>query len=634
MRSIFLTLLLGLTAVITVGLSGLRLSEGDLARVFGAPAAKIGDPLYEFDPSDVTVIQLAGNGASAVCQRKETGWWIVQPWHDRMDPRAVQSLFGFTLGTRVEGAIPAEKVESANLGFADGQIALRFATSDDEPLAKFRIGHRTAWVGTNPETGDSIPTVFVEPRDKSRKNFLYACTDANDVHSLLGDGFKRLRDHHPFLFHPTIIESIRIRNRSGEMVLSRGSPKELWKIVKPLGLNSDKDALLSLVQGLYDLEAVNVKNRSNVTLPTADPDAIDQIALKVFGNKEETVLSIYPPENADATTVLAAVSDRPDAVFELPLTTVASREEGKSLTGLNDLPLSVNALRDPTLTSIDPRGLKSILISPAAGDDILIRRETPRQRFQVMLDGRLGDPNETALFSLLKAITEGKVADFVSDTATDLKPYGLDQPFLILRFLSFDGNAIRLDFGESEDGTIHAIREGTTTVVKIDPSMLALIPTNPWDWRNPALWSIAAIDVTSLLVEKPGSPDLVLTPDFFAEKWKAKLGSEDVTGSLSPERADIFLQNLLDLEASNWLRPSETEADKALLKPDMVFTIFAKTVDDQGEESGVTSPQIRIAKVKRGNIELCYGRVSTQPYPFLLDPEKVRQLEVDLFATD
>ena len=631
MRSALATFVLGLVAFVAVTLTAMRLADGNLARVFGAPASNIGDHLYDFDPNDAVEMQLAGNGFSAICRRGPTGWEVISPWRDRVDPRVIQSIFAFTLGTRVEGAIPRDKVESLNLGFEDGQIGVRLANAQEDPLAKFIIGHRTAWVGTDLATGDTFPTLFLQPRDKSRKDYLYACTDPWDIHTVLGDGFKKLRDHHPFLFQPQMIQSIRIRNRSGELQLSRERPDQTFGIVKPLELNSRRDAVVKLLQGLYDLEATEVFSRSAITLPGTDPEALDQIALQHFGQQQPTILEIYPPDSERASTVLATVSDRPNAVFRLPLTPPTAEANEKPGPSLSDLPLSVNELRDPTLAAITPRGLAGILISPAIGDDIIIRRDGSGDPFSVMLNGRLYRPSETALYSLIQAVNEGQVLEFVSDSATDLSAYGLDTPFLLLRFLGFDGSKLLLSFGQDKEGALYAIREGSTTVVRLDPAILGLIPTRTWDWRPPLVWKISSVDVESIVIRESGKEELVLQiVNRITETWRARLDGQDVTERLSKERAQILLKNLLDLNVMTWLPANQSAADAALEDPDLEFTLFVQTYNEEGEPAGPDLKTLQLAKVERGENTIYYGRVGNEDNPFLLDPDLVELLGVEL----
>lgn len=639
MRSFLVTFLLAIAALLSTGLGVIGLSDARFSRLLGSPATAIGETLYDFDAGEVSDIYLFGNGISAHCQRTRAGWRIKTPWDDRMDPRAVQQLLEFTLGSRVEGAIPADKIESTPLKLdngeiaqRDGSIALRFADRDDEPLAKFLLGNRTSWFGTHAESGEMIPTVFVQPRDRNRKDHVYACTDTNDIHKLLGNGFIRLRDHHPFLFHPTVVQSVRLRTRQGELLLSREAPDQLWSITKPLGLQADRERLVSLLQGLYDLEAITVKNRADVTLPAETDTTLDQIALKFFGATQETILSLYPPDTEDAKTILATVSDRPDTVFELPLVKTAA--PGTKV-ALNDIPVAVNDLRDPTLTNIDPRALRSILISPASGEDILITRENATARFLLFLNGETHEPNETALFALLKTVTDGKVAEFMSDTATELQPYGLDQPFLVLRFLGFDGSEARIDFGQGEGGQFFAIRSGTTTVVRIDPPMLQIIPVNPWEWRDTRPWKISPPDVISVTRTLGDEPPLELGYEFRTESWTAKSAGSDRSVDLNNGRAQILLDHLLQLRAGNWLRPEHSAATAALAKPALRFEIICKTIDDEGNFAGIKSHKLALAIVTlpTGG-RVCYGSVEGIDTPFIIDPAITDQLTVDLFAIE
>lgn len=626
MRSYLFTLLLALSALVLVGLAAIRLSTGDLSRVFGTPPAKIGETLYQIETEDITDIFLAGNRVSAQCQLGKNGWRVTSPWEDRADPRVIRDIVAFTNTARVEGSIPAEKVQSAALHFEDGRIAVRIADRDDEPLAKYWIGHQTAWIGTDLDTKEPLPTIFVAPRDRSRKDYLYACTDPVDIHGLLGDGFKRLRDHHPFLFIPRIVRTIRLRGEQGELLLTQEQPG-VWNITKPLGLKGDPERLSKLLRGLVDLEATAVYNRDEVTVPTDDNANFEQIALKFFGAETEIVLTIFPPETEAATKVKAIVSDRPNAVFELPLTRAPGDEETK--VALRELPTAVNDLRDPTLTSIKPEGVARILISPAKGDDILISRTGPHQVFSLELPGGREALNDTALFSLLTTVTKAKVQDFVSDTATDLAPFALDEPALIVRFSGFDGTVIGLRFGKTKDGEVYVIREGTNTVVRVDPGMLALIPTSIWEWKDTLVWAVSQPDVMAVARQVDGQPKEELVYNAAADSWTASVEGKDVSAELNTGRANMLLKRLLDLHAVTWLPEGNEAAAKGLAKPSLQFELLVKTYDAEGTFTGLARRQLVVCEKPA-----LFGRTNVAPNPFLLAREKYDQLSVDLFSFD
>jgi hypothetical protein len=275
-------------------------------------------------------------------------------------------------------------------------------------------------------------------------------------------------------------------------------------------------------------------------------------------------------------------------------------------------------------------------ISPALGDDLSIRRRSPREPFAISLGGRRYEASTTALLALFQAVNEGEVAEFISDSATHLESYGLDSPFLVVRFIGFDQSELRLDFGSPSDSNeVFGIRKGSTTVVRMKPEVLELIPDQAWDWRPPLVWQISSVDVRSIVRQEADGEKLVLEIlNPVTESWRASRGGADVTDQLIKERAEVLLRNLLDLKARNWLSPNHPSVQDRLARPDLTFTLFVTAHDARGETAGVIRRELRIAVVDRGSVKLCYGQVTGDPNPFLLDPQTVELLRVGLVEPD
>lgn len=628
MRSPLITFLLAFIALILCGLVGWRLSQGSLDALFGAPPAKAGEPLYpNLKSGDVKKIVLRGNGVDAIFVLDEkTGWHAQLPWKDRMDPWFARSIIDFTIGTRVAEVIPKEKIDSSQAGFMEGIIQVRLEGADGRPLCKYTLGRRTAWIGQDPNTHDEVPTVFIRPIDKSRKSYVYACT--GDIHPIFKDGFRYLRDHQPFLFRPQYVQNIRIRNSSGEMTVGRDSPLKPWRILKPLNLPTDPKAMGSLLEGLTKLRAVKVSDRASVTLPTNGAAAgSEQIALQMFGAPEETVLDILPLQSPDARTRLATVSDRKNAVFELP----AKAEN--DLVSLGELPVQVNALRDATLTNLNIASLKAVLIQPAGRGEIILTRQ-PKQ-WQMHTEDSEQPANDRRLFDLLKAVTETKVAAFVTDAATDFSPWGLDQPFLVLRFLAADNQTLELSFGRDKSGVTYVNRRGTTTVVKVDDEIMSRIATQTYQWRGAHLWSLSRVDLKALSIRYPDRPPVDLDYNFQQDQWTAKREGQDVSLDLEANRASYLMDSLEKLEVNRWLAPGDPAATQALAKPFLAFTIKTTRTDDEGEEAGDDSLELRIAPASQGaSNRFYYGQLSSELNPFVLDLDSIQKLSVGLFGEE
>ncbi|MGL5019063.1 MAG: DUF4340 domain-containing protein, partial [Luteolibacter sp.] len=372
MRSLGFTLILALLAVLVCGVAGWRWVQGNFDSVLGAPPVPIGQNVYTgFTQAQVKRMQISRNGITAAFELGENGWQGTLPSQDRMDPRAAVSIINFTLGMKVEDFAPRDDIESQKAGLGESAINIRLEDENRVPLASYKLGRQTPWLATVKDIEAPVPTVFIHPRDDGRKRFIYAAT--GDITPLFKDGLKFLRDHRPFYFNPVALQKIRIRAEEGELTLGRESPKSPWRVVKPLDLATDPKAIKSLLEGLYELQALKVLDRATTPLPTSGTLAkSSQIVLTSFGSETETLLEIQPPETPDAREVRATVSDRPDTIFSLPLKPEAN------LVSLADLPLAVNDLRDPTLTNLNIQSLRGILIQPATGMDILITRTPPR----------------------------------------------------------------------------------------------------------------------------------------------------------------------------------------------------------------------------------------------------------------
>lgn len=638
MRSLSFTLLLLLVTAGFALTAALRFSEGSLTRLFGAPATAVGGFLYRFETKDIHRIRLFGNGLEAECVFDKGTWRVLNPWQDRMDPRAADAILQFTLGTRVEYIIREGKLDTAKAGLKEGTIGVRIEDHHGKPLAKYHLGRRTHWIHRDPKSGEETPTVFIQPRDKRRKDYTYACT--GDIHPIFRDGFRHLRDHHPFLFNPFTLGSIRLEGSEGELLLSRADATSPWRITKPLELRTDPAAVKKLIEDLFKLRALKLADRSELTLPADETKGRQRIALKHFGQTDEVVLEILPPATPEAVSTYATVSDRPGTVFELPLRPIApGLSEGNaspddSLVSLAGLPDTVNELRNPMLTNLDVESLQGILIAPATAPEILLAREKGRP-WQFRHGTRMEPLNELTLFRLLKALTGTKVAAFVSDAAVNLAPYGLDRPALALRFVSFGNDGFELLFGQARDGSWHAMRAGIPTVVKLDDEFIREIATHPWQWRQPSIWSIPAVDLAGIVRTMEGRPPLELEYSLVADSWQAREGGVDHSTELVTDRANRLVKLLVELQGETWLAPDDESAAKALSNPALTFSLAIVTYDAQGEKSGIARRVLQLAPASdRPDNAIFYGRLDREPHAFILGKETVRLLAVDLFGDE
>ena len=617
-------------------LVGILLSRGNLHQIFGVPPTPQGERLYtDFTPADITKINLSTNGVTAKFSRASGVWMMTEPAQDRMDPRWAKTLIDFSLATRATDVIPNEKIDETQAGLKDGMVYVRLADDEGKARAKYVIGRRTAWITTDAETEELVPTVFLQPRDRSRKSHIYACT--GDIRPIFKDGLRYFRDHQPFLFAPSQLQKIHIKSDSSEFMLETTALGQPWRITKPQKLSTETEAVKSLIEkGLFSLRALRVLDKEKVTLPSIEDDMFLRIAIQSFGQTEPVTLSVYPSADDKANTVYATVSDRPGTVFELPL------RPYPDLVSLSELPLTkYNNLRAQNLTGFDHKKLQAITINTAKASPIQLSLP-PRGSWRIQLDEATSATlNEVTHYKFIKTITETKVAGFLTDNAfltdeaKDLETYGLKSPLVSIQFRFKDQSSILLRIGKTKDGvfTAHLNHPETLhTIVKLPDDFIARLPLRIKQWKDTRLLAIASIDFINLERNLINQPKLKLNFNYRDEAWESFLNDENTTGTLNIARANKLLETLGDLRVNSWLNSDDQDALNALATPALKLNILKHKLNEFGEHDGYQTHILEVTPVSTtGQSEFFYGRLSGEDDLFLLDRKTALLLALDLF---
>ncbi len=636
-----LTLFLFLLALILGGLALVFTGSEYRAAIFGTPPVSPGNTLFKVEDLDqVRQITLTTYDKESVSFKINGNIWeATTPWKDRADPVFMKFLIQFTARLKVEEVIPRKGCDLTESGLREGRVQVTMRDASGNVICDYRIGRPTAWRIPSDDGKSTQPTIFIRLATKGLKNNIYICSEptADKIHALFRDQFSRFRDHHPFYFSPRFLDRVRIQNDDGEVVLSRANLRSAWQITKPLKLRVDPSAIARLFNDLARLTAIKVEDRANVTLPTAEDDTAQarEIAIHFAGAQDEVTLRIYPPAKEGESVVLATVSDRPDTVFHLPLTPAAGIP---GTTTLSQLQAGVNDLRSKTMTYLNGPQLQTIIVRPY-GKPMTILQRTRSSTWKVLRRHGLVAANQNALIKLIMAVTRDKVLKFVTDAATDLKPYGLHIPFLQIYFKSYAGEKMRIAFGRDPSGkNIYAHIVGRPNIWQISNETLEKIATNPWQWRSAHVWHIPKVDIGTITIIRKGHPVVELNHNFFSEQWKAKRDGKDATAALNPHRANKFLSHIESLTTTRWLGPLHPQAIKSLKNPNTIIRIQVKRVDAQGRDADPIVKTLKIGHTQGGIIY--FGKVETTPAGpenedensfFLLSPQTIKQLYVDLF---
>lgn len=623
MRSFILTLLIAFTTAALGAIALWQFRDGNLHRMLGMPPTPVGERIFpKFDPNEAVMISLRTGDVKATFTKTAVGWQATTPWEDRMDARAAIAIIGFTSSTMVEDFVPRDKLDPELAGFRAKGYDIRIQNAKGETLAYFRLGRRTPWEYL-PQTDGAkpSPTIYLLPLERGRKSHVYAAT--GDILPLFKDNFKYLRDHRPFYFNPLNLQKMRIKTSEGELTLGRENLNSPWRIVKPLDLATDPTTMKNLLERLFEFQAIKLSDRSEVTMPTEGVSSHHtEIAMSDFGSKQETVLQIFPTEDANARTTQAIVSDRPDTVFHLPL------KSEPDLISISDLPLTVNELREATLTNLNIASIRGIAIESVASPTILVTREPPAP-WLVTVNNREQVANEQRLFELLKAVTDTRVLSFVTDSAPeDLSPWGLDKPVLKLSFIAKNNQALTIHFGLDKKGNLYAMRKASTSITSLSVEFLDKIAVRQHEWRHARLGSFNRVDIVSLKRHQNGLEPLELGYDNVLDKWSASSGGNDATANLDQLKANFLMGVIENLEVASWLSETDEAAIAALKAPLLTFEITQTLVDDFGDETGRETEIISIGLDQAtGKI---YGKKASEHLYFTLPDETFLKLSIPL----
>lgn len=542
-----------------------------------------------------------------------------------MDSRAAASIINFTRGMKVEDHASRDDIREDKAGLANEAVTIRLEDVNRNVLAHYKIGRPTQWKATMPEIAEPVPTVFINPREKGRKKHIYACT--GDINALFKDNLRFLRDHRPFYFNPLNLKSISIGSKQGQLLIARESPEKPWRIVKPLDLPTNATAIKSLLKGLFEMQALKVNDTAVSRTPhAAEENDSTRITLQSFESESPCELEIRPANSAEANETTAVVSNRPGVEFLMPAKPVSG------LISLSDLPLSVNELRDPTLTHLNIKALRGISIEPSTGSAILLTRDDQKP-WTTVNNGEVQEANEQNLYDLLKAVTTGKALAFESDAATDFTPWGLDRPILKLRFIARDNQAFELRFGVDSKGDYYANRLGTPTVMRVDEALIRSIAVHPYEWRHAKLWSIDKVNLLAIQRVVPGSSTLTLKYRFIDELWSSELDGRDISAAVDPIKANYLLSVLEDLKVSRWLAPNDEAALNALRSPTLIIDVMEKKFDDLGEFASTGSRRLMLAPSDSSARPANYfGRIGSEANLFTIDAETYDKISAELTA--
>ena len=227
---------------------------------------------------------------------------------------------------------------------------------------------------------------------------------------------------------------------------------------------------------------------------------------------------------------------------------------------------------------------------------------------------------------LIQEINDDEVTKFVSDTATDLAKYGLDQPKLKITFSSYssentaesnDGEVVlsTLEFGASENGVTYGRLIEEPYIFSISDQLFTDLPKTEYNFRSLDIMDLKRDQLISVTVKKPPEDPLDLIRD-----PKGKWVLRDHESRQNEGQIQLFLTALTGLRAAAWA--GDPKPEYGFDQPSLEIKISYQT----GKQKRET--EIKFGKANSANQH--YGICTEQGGIFLVDDEQFNQLKASL----
>ena len=312
------------------------------------------------------------------------------------------------------------------------------------------------------------------------------------------------------------ITDVTVRSSGGDTTRLRKSG-DSWVMAEPVQAAADDAVTSSIVNGLAGLELERVLDEAPAGLKDygLDPARIE-VTFRTSADSVPKRLLIG--EKTPGSGELYAQTDRSGAAVVL----IASFHENAFNKGTFEL-------RDKAILTFDR----------TKADGLAIAHGSTALRFARSgdVDWSMSRPfaargDFAAIDGAISVLASTQVQKFVTETAADLKAYGLDRPELTARLTS-DGKTQTLLVGKSVEGTRYAKRAESTGIFTVGENLLADLKKDGNDFRRKDIFDFRAFTANRIEVARgasvlsfekiPGKD--TTTPDH----WKASTGKQTET---------------------------------------------------------------------------------------------------------
>jgi hypothetical protein len=495
--------------------------------------------LFEINPDEVTTLEITNLHGFFFFQKVDGHWEIRKPVNTPADGATVDGVINqiaFTQPQRViqvDGSSDTDQAHLKDWGLLPTSLERAVIHT---PTKTFEL-----LVGRKMAINDSVYA-----RASGRKNEPVRIIPET-VKDILEKDLSDFRSRNVFDFDAD--KATRIATRIADTSTTPGASATpgrqceidlkdgKWTLQLPLvarASDTDVQALLGRILGLRAVDFVTDEAGNLSPYGLTAPSATLSVTLKT---DEPMVLEIGGP-----------VPNKPDQVYAQRLKSSSVFTLTKD--SVNDLLQSVPNVRDRHVLPFDPNKALGLTWSLGA-KKASVRADHALWNTVGSAEGRADVGKVT---DLLAKLSQLETTPVLKDSATDLKPFGLDKPQDKITIESPEfkpGSSLTLFIGKAENKLRYVRNSAEPFVYTVPDNAFDFLPVNNLALRDPQAIYLQREQVKSMSITVGSEPTVVLTRSP-GGTWSAANVKDRMVDSLKADtQASLFCQ----LQAKTWLGP-------------------------------------------------------------------------------
>ncbi|HRJ09567.1 MAG TPA: DUF4340 domain-containing protein [Prosthecobacter sp.] len=563
----------------------------------------------KFDTRLVTAIEIESGGDGISLALRDGRWRVRRPFDDLADPERVLKLLA---------EIPAIGwIQRVRQDEFDGDGWAK--TSLDKPRHHIRLlaGEREildlAVGAVSPVEGAH----YLSVRQPGRTDGTASYVSRTTLPDLLKTKPEDWRDAKLLRLAAAKVISLKLGQNGGQIELARAGDQRPWALVKPLRARVGKEKVDGLLSTLLNLEITGVLDAPPAPAGEDTAGSSLKITASTSGPPEEVFEITLTRPGEDAAQTRAVCGHR-GFVFTVRSDT------------LKDLWSQPNDLRDRMLARIDGQNVSAIRIESLLFPEVGLEKKDGS--WYLSRHQKWEPANGERVLRFFEALNTHDILEFTADSAANLVPYGLDKPFLKVRWTE-SGAEHSLLFGKDAEGAAFFAKHGDEpSIYRIEASLLPSIPQDSIKWKGLGALRFSQFALRRITLAAGSAPPTVLDYDPSTAQWTGQRAGRDITGMIDRVKADTLAGKLAKFTVQDW-SADITAAIHALRQPAVQVRV---TLGEPGVSTGPTRETLlKFAPTQEGmDTALWFGQVDNGPDVFYITRTALMDLLAPVFKPE